>query len=234
MADRIAETERLRRQMVSDVAHELRSPVTNLRCTLEAIQDGLAQPDRARLDALVDETLLLQRLIGDLQDLALAEAGRLRLHLADVEVETVVRRAASTTASTGAAAPVDVVVEGSPGLALVDADRLEQVMRNLLNNARTHTPADGRITVRLSTTDEAVTIAVHDTGRGIDAEHLPHVFDRFYRADTSRARATGGAGLGLAIVRQLVLAHGGTVGVTSRGAGMGSTFTVTLPRRSAR
>jgi two-component system sensor histidine kinase BaeS len=232
MADRLAETERLRRQMVSDVAHELRSPVTNLRCTLEAIQDGLARPDRESIEVLLDETLLLQRLIGDLQDLALAEAGRLHLQVGPVDVQAVVNRAVSAFAS-GEGAPIEVRTSSPAGHVSGDEGRLEQVVRNLVHNARTHTPADGRIIVTLSGYGEVATIEVADTGRGIEAEHLPYVFDRFYRVDTSRSRSTGGAGLGLAIVRQLVLAHGGSVTAGSGGAGAGSTFTVRLPRRAA-
>ena len=228
MAARLAETERLRRQMVSDVAHELRSPVTNLRCTLEAIQDGLAQPDRANLDALLEETLFLQRLITDLQELALADAGRLQLHMAEVNVEAVVRRAAAAmSASPGAPLALEIADDLPPVRG--DADRLEQVLRNLLTNARRHTPAGGRIIVAASRCGAGVRIVVADTGSGIAAEHLPHVFDRFYRADQSRARATGGAGLGLAIVRQLVTAHGGTVTAASGGAGQGATFTIDMP-----
>jgi signal transduction histidine kinase len=234
MAERIAETERLRRQMVSDVAHELRSPVTNLRCTLEAMQDGLVQPDRTSIDTLHDETLFLQRLIADLQDLSLADAGRLELHPAPLDIAAVVSRAATVPAgASGAMAAVRV--DADPGLPTVvgDGDRLEQVVRNLVANARTHTPADGTIDVRVRRDAETVRIEVRDTGRGIAREHLPHVFDRFYRADRSRARATGGAGLGLAIVRQLVAAHGGTVSASSDGPGMGTVFVVTLPSARA-
>lgn len=228
MAARLAETERLRRQMVSDVAHELRSPVTNLRCSLEAIQDGLVPADRANIDMLHEETLFLQRLISDLQELALAEAGRLQLHLGDVNVEEVIRRAAaSMSKSPGAAIAIDA--EAHLPEVRGDADRLEQVLRNLLSNARRHTPADGAITVSATRSGVGLRIAIRDTGSGISAEHLPHVFDRFYRADQSRARATGGAGLGLAIARQLVSAHGGTLAVSSEGTGSGATFTIDLP-----
>jgi two-component system sensor histidine kinase BaeS len=167
-----------------------------------------------------------------LQDLALAEAGGLQLHLATVDVEAVVRRAVAALAA-GPGASVNVRVAGPVGDVTGDTDRLEQIVRNLLHNARTHTPPDGWIAVTLSGTPEAVTIEVEDSGRGIEAEHLPHVFDRFYRADTSRSRATGGAGLGLAIVRQLALAHGGTVTAASAGTGAGARFIVTLPRRGA-
>ena len=226
MAARLSETERLRRQLVSDVAHELRSPVTNLRVTLEAMQDGLMPLDRARLDALHDETVFLQRLLTDLQDLTLADAGQLPLRTEPVDLSDTLRRSAAALDHRGARIQLHV----PPALiARGDPDRLEQVFRNLLSNARRHTPDDGRIDIRAVVEQGWIRIDVADTGEGIDAAHLPHVFDRFYRADASRARATGGAGLGLAIVRQLVAAHGGTVSAHSPGAGGGTTITVRLP-----
>ena len=229
MASRLAENERLRRQMVSDVAHELRSPVTNLRCTLEAMQDGLQPADRTAIDALHDEALYLQRLITELQDLAVAEAGRLVLQLETADIGSIVRRAAAPFAATrGAKIDVDI----PPALPPVKADpaRMEQVFRNLFSNARIHTPGDGSVTVRAETEGStSIRLAVGDTGRGIAAEHLPYVFDRFYRADGSRSRSTGGSGLGLAIVRQLVEAHGGKIEASSGGEGQGATFIVRLP-----
>lgn len=228
MAARLGATEQARRQMVTDVAHELRSPVTNLRCTLEAMQDGLAPLDRAAVDALYEETLFLQRLIADLQDLALAEAGRLDLHVRPVDITEIVRRAVTPLAA-APGARITVDVPGPLPALAGDPDRLEQILRNLLTNARRHTPADGTIAVRMTTSGSAIRIVVSDTGRGIEAAHLPHVFDRFYRADASRARATGGAGLGLAIVRQLVAAHHGTVEAQSDGPGRGARFVVVLP-----
>lgn len=231
MAARLAETERLRKQMVGDIAHELRSPVTNLRCTLESIQDGLVAPDRASIDALHEETRLLERLINDLHELALAEAGQLDLRAEPVELRHVLRRAVSGATRNGDHAVHLHVPESLPAV-VGDSDRLEQVFRNLLSNAMTHTPAGGRIDVRAGEEGSVVRVDVADTGRGIDAAHLPHVFDRFYRADGSRSRVTGGAGLGLAIVRQLVTAHGGRVLAQSDGAGRGATFSVLLPRGS--
>jgi signal transduction histidine kinase len=232
MAERLAEHERARRQMVADVAHELRSPVTNLRCALEAIQDGLAPADRAAIDALHDETMFLQRLIADLQDLTLAEAGRLDIHIEAVDAGVAIRRAiGALAADKGASIAVDLV-DGLPPVA-ADPSRLEQVLRNLLSNARRHTPDDGRITIVGRLENGFIAIDVADTGSGLEAAHVPHVFDRFYRADPSRSRTTGGAGLGLAIVRQLVHAHGGTVDAWSAGPGRGSTFTVRLPAASA-
>jgi signal transduction histidine kinase len=230
MAARLSENERLRKQMVSDIAHELRSPVTNLRCTLESIQDGLAVADRASIDALHEETLFLQRLIADLQELTLAEAGQLPLDMKPLRVGDVVRRALLATPGDPA-----ILLDLPPDLPCVmaDADRLEQVFRNLLSNARTHTHDGGRIEIRATRQDGFVCIDVADTGRGIAPAHVDHVFDRFYRADESRSRATGGAGLGLAIVRQLVAAHGGTVSASSKGLGHGATFTVRLPARDS-
>jgi signal transduction histidine kinase len=229
MASRLAENERLRRQMVSDVAHELRSPVTNLRCTLEAMQDGLQPMNRIGVDALHEETLFLQGLISELQDLALAEAGRLDFHFEAADIESIVRRAAAPFVPTQGA---EIQLQIPPGLPPVRADpaRIEQVFRNLFSNARRHTPSDGRIVVIGDTVgDSWARISVRDTGQGIAPEHLPHVFDRFYRADSSRTRSTGGSGLGLAIVRQLVHGHGGRVEVTSGGEGKGATVVICLP-----
>ncbi|HMC75889.1 MAG TPA: ATP-binding protein [Vicinamibacterales bacterium] len=226
MAERLAQTETLKRQMVGDVAHELRSPVTNLRCGLEAIQDGLVAPDRDRIDALHSETLLLQRLIADLQDLALADSGGLALVRQPVDLAAIVRRAIGPDPS-GAA--VHVSIDAAAAQVTGDAGRLEQMLRNVISNARRHTPVDGRIEIRAARDDGGTRIAVADTGRGIAAEHLPHVFDRFYRADPSRDRATGGAGLGLAIVRRLAEAHGGTVIAESEGENRGTKVTITIP-----
>ena len=225
MAARLADTERVKRQMVSDVAHELRSPVTNLRCGLEAIQDGLASADRAHIDALHSETLLLQRLIGDLQDLALAESGGLSLHHEAVDLIAIAARAAAREPGSPG-----MRVEIDPAAATVrgDAARVEQMVRNLVDNARRHTPAGGEITIRTTREADTIAISVTDTGEGIAAEHLPRIFDRFYRADPSRDRATGGAGLGLAIVRRLAEAQGGTVTASSAGPGCGATFTIRL------
>jgi signal transduction histidine kinase len=228
MASKLSENERLRRQMVSDVAHELRSPVTNLRCHLEALQDGLLPLDRTNLDVLHEEILFLQRLISDLQDLSLAEAGRLEVEAKPVDVAQVVRRVVGPFAASPGA-PIAVRLESERAIVIGDEARFEQVLRNLICNARTHTPANGSITVGVTTSGTHVDVRVQDTGGGIAAEHLGHVFERFYRADESRSRATGGAGLGLAIARQLVSAHHGDLRVDSAGPGQGTTFTVSLP-----
>jgi signal transduction histidine kinase len=230
MAGSLAEQEQLRRNMIGDIAHELRTPLTNLRGYLEAARDGLLEPDEALVDNLYEETMLLQRLVADLQELALAEAGQLMLVPQPVALPAVAEQALGILRPQADAKGVSLRAEIPSDLPLVCVDpaRLGQVLRNLLSNALLHTPPGGTITVLGQAQAEEVLISVSDTGSGVRPEDLPYVFDRFYRADKSRARQTGGAGLGLAIVKQLVLAHGGTVSASSV-PGQGSTFTFTIP-----
>jgi signal transduction histidine kinase len=230
MADGLERLERLRRNLVSDVAHELRTPLTNLRCQLEALQDGLVEPGAEVVDSLHEEALLLQRLVEDLQELTLAEAGQLRLSVRPVEVRRELERALAALEAQVRAGGLGAGLEVQEGLpaALADPERLQQVLRNLLQNAVAHTPAGGRIELGARRAGAEVEVFVRDTGEGIAAEHLPNVFERFYRVDPARGRATGGAGLGLAIVRQLVRAQGGRVWAESR-LGQGSSFFFSLP-----
>jgi signal transduction histidine kinase len=230
MAGGLEQQEQLRRNMVGDVAHELRTPLTNLRGYLEAARDGLLPPDSAFVDNLYEETMLLQRLVADLQDLAQAEAGQLRLARRPAALDGIVEHAVAALRPQADAKGITLSADLPPNLPPVDVDpeRIGQVLRNLLSNAVAHTPQGGAISVTASAGSGEVAVSVRDTGSGISAEHLPYVFDRFYRADKSRTRETGGAGLGLAIVRQLVVAHGGAINVTSE-PGQGSTFTFTLP-----
>lgn len=233
MAESLARNETLRRQLVSDVAHELRTPLTNLQAQLEAIEDGIVPADAASLRSLHEETLLLARLVEDLQDLTLAEAGRLRLDRAPRSPREAMEGVAAAFRVQAEARRVTIRVESSdPPLVLADSARLSQVLRNLVGNAVTHTPDGGTVTISARGEGASVRFEVRDTGEGISPEHLPHVFDRFYRADASRARATGGAGLGLAIVKHLVEAHGGAVSVESV-PGRGTAFSFTIPAVSA-
>ena len=232
MAEAIERQETLRRSLVGDVAHELRTPLTNLRAELEALQDGLTNPDRRAIDSLHEDARILERLVDDLQDLALAEAGQLALHLAPVDLAEAARRAASAVEKRARAAGVDVAVDVPAGLAVrADRDRLGQIFANLLVNAITHTPAGGRVSVEADANGGVVTTTVSDTGAGISSEHLPHVFDRFYRTDPSRSRSSGGTGLGLAIVRHLVRAQGGEATVSSE-PDRGTRVSFTLPASS--
>lgn len=226
--------EEQRKAMVSDIAHELRNPLNVIRGRLEAAEDGHLPFDRALSTSLLEETVLLQHIVEDLQDLAAADAGRLRLHPEPVDAAELAGHVAAAHADRAAAAGVTLTVSarGETGFE-ADPLRLRQIVSNLVTNAVRHTPAGGRVTIHVSSTVDEVVIAVADTGAGIATEDLPHVFDRFWRAEKSRSRQTGGSGLGLAIVRHLVRAHGGTVTVESE-VDAGSTFTVRLPKPDLR
>ncbi len=229
MADSISGAEALRRNLVTDVAHELRTPLTNIRAQLEAVQDGLVPADSRVIDSLHDDARLLERLVDDLQDLALAEAGQLALRLERVDAEEALSRAAAAAKPGAAGAGVAIDVHAPAG-AFVTADRarLAQILSNLVSNALAHTPTGGRITLSAAEIGPSVEFAVADTGSGIPRDHLPHVFERFYRADPSRSRGTGGSGLGLAIVKQLAHAQGGSARAESE-EGRGSAVFFTLP-----
>ncbi|TWP45225.1 HAMP domain-containing protein [Lentzea tibetensis] len=218
MAEHLDRTERQRKAMISDVSHELRTPVGNIRGWLIATQDGVADLDQELVGSLLEETLLLQHLVDDLQQLALADADQLQLHREQINAADVLDQFAGHDR---------VTVRRAPQLDL-DADpvRLRQVVGNLVTNALRH--SENEVVVSGERRNGQVVIEVADTGTGIAEEDLPHVFDRFWRADSSRSRQTGGSGLGLAIVRNLVELHGGTVEVRSR-LGAGTTFTLKLP-----
>ncbi|MBJ3805545.1 HAMP domain-containing protein [Streptomyces flavofungini] len=227
--------EEQRKAMVSDVAHELRTPLSNIRGWLEAAEDGIVATDPELVTSLLEEALLLQHIVNDLQDLAAADAGTLRLHREPVRAVELADQVVAAHQARADAAGVRLTARatGDPWLT-ADPLRLRQAIGNLVSNAIRHTPAGGRVTVHCRNaagsggTAEGVLVEVADTGTGIAAGDLPHVFDRFWRADKSRTRATGGSGLGLAIVRNLVQAHGGTVTVESE-RGKGAVFTVRLP-----
>lgn len=229
MADGLAGTEQLRRTMVTDVAHELRTPLTNLRGYLEAVRDGVTEPRPQVIESLYEEAMLLSHLVDDLQDLTLSESGRLILHREPVDAQALLTSAALALRPRACNAGIDLIVDIAPCLPRVDADpqRIGQVLRNLVSNAVHYTSPGGTVTLSARRRDDVVLLEVRDTGCGIAPEHVPNVFERFYRADPSRARSTGGAGIGLAVVKQLVEAHGGTVGVTST-PGEGSCFSFTL------
>jgi two-component system OmpR family sensor kinase/two-component system sensor histidine kinase BaeS len=234
MTASLAEAETLRRNLVADVSHELRTPLSIVQGNLQAILEGVYPLEMSQVASLYDETRLLTHLVDDLHDLALADAGQLRLEYAPVNLVELARSATGQFGPAAEAAGVElrfVADEVVPPVA-GDADRLAQVLRNLLSNALRHTPAGGRLTVSVGHSNGCAQIRVADTGPGIAPEDLPHVFERFYRGDKSHSRRGGGAGLGLAIARQLIVAHGGQITVGSP-AGQGTTFTITLPALAA-
>lgn len=230
MAERLDAADRSRRQLLADVAHELRHPLANMQGRMDLILDGKVELDVAELLPLQDEIARLKRLVGDLRDLSLAEVGGLALHKRPVELSELLRAIALHLEAVAEERSVQLVVGLPDQLPLVegDPDRLKQVFINLLTNAMQYVGSGDRVALRAWVTPGEVHVAVSDTGPGIAPEHLPHLFDRFYRVDSSRSRGSGGSGLGLAIVRSLVILHGGHVGVESQ-LGAGSTFTVTLP-----
>jgi signal transduction histidine kinase len=230
MADNLERLELLRRTMVTDVAHELRTPLSNVRGYLEAIQDDMVQPTREVIDSLHEETMLLNRLVNDLQELSLVEAGKLHIEVQVLELRQTLQHAAALAQPSANKKGLTPRTQLPPTLPLVSADpeRVGQILHNLLNNAIHYTPEGGEIIIKAEHKDDFIEISVQDTGSGISPEHLPHIFERFYRADQSRSRKTGGAGLGLAIVKHLVEAQGGQVSAASQ-TGQGTTISFTLP-----
>ncbi len=236
MASSLARTDQLRRNLVADVAHELRTPLTSVLGSLEALRDGVAEPSPAFIESAYEEGLLLKRLVNDLQELSLAEAGQFHLDRQAVALSGIVERAARALADQARAKDIALnIVVPSDLRVEVDSERVGQVLRNLFTNAISFTPAGGRIEIAARVSDEWVEVAVADTGIGIAAEDLALVFERFYRADKSRTRASfgsragGGAGLGLAIAKQWVEAHSGKIQVESEHE-RGTTFSFTLPQ----
>lgn len=227
MAEALERNDRARRNMVTDVAHELRTPLTNLRCEIEAVRDGLSPADAKFVESMAGEVDALGRLVDDLQQLSLAEAGKLRLDRERVEAKEVIARAVSGIERQAASSGIGIRTGADDGL-LVEADvqRAVQIVRNLLLNAVAH--ARERVDVGAVREGAFVLFSITDDGPGVPAEHLERIFDRFHRVDASRSRRTGGAGLGLAIARELVALHGGTIAAENV-AGGGARFTFTLP-----
>jgi signal transduction histidine kinase len=227
MADDLERAEKLRKNMVADVAHELRTPLSNIHGYLEALRDGVVKPDKKAIRSLHEEALLLSRLVDDLQELSLAEAGELKLVRREEDIGGLIKQA---VAAQKRAKEVSLAVEMPDRLPPVDIDsrRIGEVLRNLLENAVAHTSKGDTITVEARQRGKLVEVSVTDTGEGIPAKELPNIFERFYRVDKSRTRATGGSGLGLTIARRMVEAHGGQIEVQSE-AGKGSRFAFTVP-----
>jgi signal transduction histidine kinase len=230
MAADLEHAEQLRRNLVADVAHELRTPLSNIQGYLEAIRDRVMRPNAATIRSLNEETALLSRLVDELQELSLAEAGELKLVYQAEDIAKLVKQAVISWQPQVKAKEISLSLDLPDNLPLVNIDRqrVNQVLHNLLENAVAHTHKGGTTAVAAANQGDWVEISVSDTGEGIPAEDLPNIFERFYRVDKSRARATGGSGLGLTIARRLVEAHGGKITVQSE-LGKGSRFSFTLP-----
>ncbi len=235
MASRLESVEATRRRLFGDLAHEIRTPVSVLEAYLEAVEDGVKSLDRETITLLRDQTRRLVRFSDDVAALAQAEESQASIAPTFFAPGTLIETAITAATDRFSASGVTLTsrLEGDLPPLWGDQHRLGQVLANLLDNALRHTPPGGRVIIAAGPADGALTITVTDDGEGVAAEHLPHLFDRFYRADVARTRAHGGAGIGLAIAKALVEAHGGHITAHSRGPGTGATFTVTLPTRRA-
>lgn len=229
LAASLEQQQSLRKRMSADVAHELRTPLANLQSALEAMLDGVWLPDAARLGSCHEEILRINRLVGDLERLERIEAQCSSLQLRELELLSLLESTAKSFEPEYLKKSVALQVSGSATVLVGDRDKLSQVFVNLLSNALTYTSSGGTVQVHVADTGETLQVTVKDSGAGIAKEDLPYIFERFYRADKSRTRLTGGLGLGLTITKAIVDAHGGHIGVSST-AGQGTTFIVTLPK----
>jgi two-component system OmpR family sensor kinase/two-component system sensor histidine kinase BaeS len=230
MAHNLLHADQLRRNMTADIAHELRTPLTIIKGKLEGILDGIYPGTAQHIAPVLEEANLLERLIDDLRLLSLAEAGQLPLHREEVDVRELLESVRLSFAREAARNNVDLNVDVAPDTPAVDVDaqRMQQVLGNLVTNSLRYTPTGGRVELRAASEDHTVHILIRDTGAGIAPDELPHIFDRFWRSDKARSHTAAGVGLGLAIARQLVEAHGGNISATSE-PGHGTTMIVDLP-----
>ncbi len=229
LAQRLKEQKTLREEMVSDVAHELRNPLSNIQGYLEGLKEGMVEPSERVFESLHQQSLVLNRLVNDLRDVNRAKAGQLQLDRKEVVLEDIIGKEAKALKTRAEDKGISLREElNESTLVKADPERVTQVIRNLLDNAITHTPEGGEITLETHTSSGEAVTTVTDDGPGIPQEDLAHIFDRFYRVDKSRSRGTGGTGLGLTIAKEIVEAHGGEITAKSE-EGEGATFSFTLP-----
>jgi len=231
MAASLEQTELMRRQLIADVTHELRTPLTAVKGSMEGLIDGVLPADEGTFQQIISEAERLQRLVNDLQELSRVEAGAYELNIHSIRVSdlltTIKARLGRQFEEKGVI--LEIALPNDLPQVLTDEDRIGQVLLNLVGNALQYTPPGGNVQVTATAQRGEVYIAVSDSGMGIPAEHLPHLFTRFYRVDKSRSRAGGGSGIGLTIAKYLVEAQGGSIWAQSEGASLGSTFTFSLP-----
>ncbi len=227
MAAELEQSETLRRNMLADITHELRHPVHVLGGNLQGILDGVFPLEMGEIAQLSEQTQHLSTLISDLHELSLAEAQELPLHPVRTDMGMLIGAVIDAIAPLAKKKAIQISAEipPTPIFQKIDPDRMRQVLHNLMGNAIRYTPEGGRVMVTLTPTE----IVVSDTGIGISAEDLPHLFDRFFRSDASRSRDSSGTGLGLAVTKAIVEAHGGTISAESAGRHQGSSFTLTFP-----
>jgi two-component system sensor histidine kinase BaeS len=232
MAEKLDQVETMRRRLIGDVSHELRTPLTAIKGSMEGLMDGVLSPSEETYQQIHAEADRLNRLVDDLQELSRVEARAYELQIRPVDVSSLVRTITKRLSAQAESKRISLDFELAPDLphVLADEDRTVQILVNLVGNAVQYTPEGGKIIIAAKQANDEIQFSVRDTGIGISSEHLPHIFDRFYRVDKSRSRrAGGGSGIGLTIARALVEAHGGKIWAESAGEGQGSTFKFTLP-----
>ncbi len=231
MASRLDRTETLRRQLIGDVAHELRTPLSTIKGSMEGLMDGVLPAQPATYQKVHREAERMQRLVRDLQELSRVEAGAYELERKPVQPVSLINSARMRLEAQFKEKGVGLEIDlpGRLPAVYVDEERIAQVLLNLLGNALQYTPTGGRVLVTAIGGSDEVVFSIHDTGVGIPTEHLPHIFTRFYRVDSSRSRAGGGSGIGLTIAKHIVEAHGGRIWAESPDVGAGSVFFFTLP-----
>lgn len=231
MAARLDETEQVRRRLLADLAHELRTPLASIRATLEAVADGVLPMDETSMTTLTDQVARLERLVGDLSAVSRAEERRLDLHALTLSPQEVVEPAVAAARPRFATKGVRLATRPAAGSCRVhvDPDRLAEALGALLDNALRHTPAAGEVTVSVEAQGPMCALVVADTGTGFDPSTAPRLFERFYREDASRTSTGAGTGIGLTIARAIAEAHGGRLLAASDGLGTGARFTLLLP-----
>jgi two-component system sensor histidine kinase BaeS len=231
LAETLKKQETLRKRLTADVAHELRTPLATLQSHLEAMIDGIWKPETERLRSCHEEIMRMSRMVGDLEQLARFEGETLSLKKTRFDVSELIQHIRQTFETEFANKGVEIKFSGGEETIVADRDKISQVLVNLVSNALKYTSEGGTVAITVSGGEDAVAISLKDTGEGIPPEDLPFIFERFYRADKSRNRLTGGSGIGLAVVKAIVEAHGGRVMVRSAFK-KGSEFIVTLPRQA--
>ncbi|MGE5632580.1 MAG: ATP-binding protein [Caulobacteraceae bacterium] len=230
LAESLEKQEKLRKRLTADVAHELRTPIATLQSHIEAIIDGIWEPDVKRLNSIHEEIMRIGRMVGDLEKLAKYESETLSLNKTEFDLSELISNILLNFEKEYTAKGINVSFEGGSLRIYADKDKISQLIINLICNAIKFTPQNGQIHVEIEDKDNAIMLSVSDTGIGISEDDLPHIFERFYRADTSRSRQTGGSGIGLTIVKAIVEAHKGTIRAESK-LQEGTKFIITLPKK---
>lgn len=230
LAETLEKQEKLRKRLTADMAHELRTPLATLQSHMEAMIDGIWEPETERLKSCHEEILRISRMVGDLEKLAQVESENMRLEWTDFDLSDLAQHSLKTFEADFSLKKIETDFQGGKTVITADRDKISQVLVNFLSNALKYTPEGGRVTVTTAADRETAEIRIRDNGIGIREEDLPFIFERFYRADQSRNRKTGGAGIGLAVVKAIVEAHKGTIAVNSK-PGQGTEIIVRLPRK---